>query len=376
MRRSINIFILILTVPIITFGQTKNYEDDLGRKQGLHIEYSGSLLFERTYSNDTLNGFFREFTNDGRILTTGYFKNGLKDSIWFEFYKDKSVKKKEIFKYGKKQGEFIHYYENGWISYKATFDNDLLVGDAINYFQNGTIKSIGNRKNGIWTEFYENGNLKSKQTFSNGCLLGQMLYLSNMGDTLLPRILNSKIAPKNKSIINKTDLKVYLLFDPNDSLNYPIKFGSSLFDNIVVCKNDFLTIHIRAINFQFKPEGIWVYIQNDSTCYQKIIVNEFSTNQKVKELENGDYELSYELEKKHFNSRIGKIEVERKKMQCNDTGNNPVKIFRNGKKLVFKDIGNLLLFEYDSDNDGNNELYLLNYYSCQGLLYIYKIDDK
>lgn len=97
MRRSINIFILILSVPFITFGQTKNYKDDLGRKQGLHIEYSGSLLFERTYSNDTLNGFFREFTNDGRTLITGYFKNGLKDSIWFEFYKDKSVKKKEIF---------------------------------------------------------------------------------------------------------------------------------------------------------------------------------------------------------------------------------------------------------------------------------------
>lgn len=370
------VFILLLIVPFISFGQMKNYKDDLGRKQGVHIGYSGSLMFERTYLNDTLNGCFREYSSDGRTLTIGYYKYGLKDSIWLEFYSENTVKKKEVFKNGKKQGDFIDYYENGSISYLATFDNDTIVGDVINYFPNGNIKSKGNRENGIWNDYYENGNLRTQQTFSNGKLLGQMICLSNSGDTLLPRLIKPKLVSNNKSIINNTDLKVYLLFDPYDSLNYPVKFGSSLFDKIDVCHNDFLTIHIRSINFKYKPEGIWVYIQKDSICNQTIDGNTFLTNLKVIELKNGDHEVSYELEKKYFNSSIGKIEVERKRMQCKDTGSNPLKIIRNGKKLVFKEIGNLLFFEHDSDNDGYSELYILNFYCCEGKLFIYKIDNK
>jgi len=304
MRRLINISFLILTFPIFTFGQPKNYKDELGRKQGVHEGYSGSFLFERTYKNDTL------------------------------------------------------------------------TDDAINYYQSGSVKSKGNRHNGTWTEFYENGNVKSKQSFKNGNLSGQSFLFSIKGDTLLPRQINPKLVVNDISITNNTDLKVYLLFDPYDSLNRPIDFGPYLFDYIPVCKNDYLTIHIGTINFLIKPTGLWVYEQMDTICNQKIKVNGFTTNRKVKELKNGDYDISYELEKKYFNSRLGKIEVERKQMQCDDTGKNPVTISRNGRKLVFKDIGNLLFFEFDSDNDGKNELYLLNYFSCEGRLEIYKIDDK
>ena len=377
MRRLRNISFIILTFPIFAFGQTKNYEDELGRKQGVHDGYSGSWLFERTYKNDTLNGFFRQFTKDGTTWSTGYFKNGLKDSLWLEFYKDRTVKEREFYRAGKKHGEFIHYFENGHVSYVANFDNDTLVGEAINYYQSGSVKSKGNRQNGTWVEYYENGNVKSKQTFSNGKLSGQTLFFSIEGDTLLPRQIKPKLVVNDTSIINNTDLKVYLLFDPFDSLNRPIEFGPSLFGGYIpVCKNEFLTVHIGAINFLFKPGGLWAYEQIDTNCNQKIKLNGYTTNRKVKELKNGDYDISYELEKKYFNSRLGKIEVERKQMQCDDTGKNPVTITRNGKKLVFKDIGNLLFFEFDSDNDGKNELYLFNYFSCEGRLYIYKIDDK
>lgn len=376
MRRLRNISFFILTFPIFAFGQTKNYKDELGRKQGVHSDYSGSWLFERTYRNDTLNGFFRQFTKDGTTWGTGYFKNGLKDSLWLDFYKDRTVKEREFYKEGKKHGEFIHYFGSGHINNIAIFNNDTLVGDAINYYQSGSIKSKGNRQNGTWTEYYENGNVKSKQTFRNENLSGQTFFFSIQGDTLLPRQVKPKPLVNDTSIINNTNLKVYLLFDPFDSLNRPIEFGPYLFDYIPVCKNDFLTIHIGTVNFLIKPTGLLVYEQIDTVCNQKIKVNGYTTNRKVKELKNGDYDISYELEKKQFNSRVGKIEVERKQMQCDDTGKNPVTITRNGKKLIFKDIGNLLFFEFDSDNDGKNELYLFNYFSCEGRLEIYKIDDK
>ena len=79
--------------------------------------------------------------------------------------------------------------------------------------------------------------------------------------------------------------------------------------------------------------------------------------------------------KEHFKSSFGKIEVYRKR-GCMDTGRNPFKIVRNGKTLSFNDIGNLIFFEFDSDNDGKNELYILTYFSCEGRLEFYKIDDK
>ena len=79
--------------------------------------------------------------------------------------------------------------------------------------------------------------------------------------------------------------------------------------------------------------------------------------------------------KEHFKSSFGKIEVYRKR-GCMDTGRNPFKIVRNGKTLSFNDIGNLIFFEFDGDNDGKNELYILTYFSCEGRLEFYKIDDK
>jgi len=371
-----NISFLILTLPIFAFGQTKNFKDELGRKQGVHDGYSGSWLFERTYKNDTLNGFFRKFTKNGTTWSTGYFKNGLKDSLWLEFYKDRTVKKREFYRAGKKYGESIHYFENGHISYVANFDNDTLVGESINYYQSGSIRSKGNRQNGTWTEFYENGKIKSKQKFRNGNLWSQTFFFSIHGDTLFPRQIKPKLIANDTSIINNTDLKVYLLFDSHDSLNRPIQFGPSLFGGYIpVCKNELLTVHIGAINFLFKPTGLWVYEQIDTTCYQKIKVNGYTTNRKVKELKNGEYDISYELEMKNFKSRLGKIQVERKQMQCDDTGRNPVTITRNREQLIFKDIGNLIFFEFDTDSDGRNELYLLNYFSCQGQLEIYRIEE-
>lgn len=376
MMRQINISILILTFPFLAFGQSKNYKDEHGRKQGIHDGYSGSWLFERTYKNDTLNGFFRQFTKDGKTWTTGFFKNDLKDSLWLEFYENNTVKKREFFRNGKKHGAFVHYFENGQESYAANFDNDSLVGDAVNYYKNGSIKSQGNLQNGLWTTYYEDGKLKAQQTFKNGNLLGQTLSISAQGDTLLPRQIIPKLVASNNIITNNTDLKVYLLFDSKDSLNNSIDFGGVLFDGYFpVCKKEYLTVHIGAINFLVKPSDLLIYEQIDTTCYQKIEVNGFNTNRKITELNTGDYDISYVLEKKYFNVSLGKIEVNRKQMQCDDTGHNPVTITRNGKKLIFKNIGNLIFFEFDNDRDGKKELYLFNYFSCEGRLEFYKIDD-
>ncbi len=362
--------------PVLFFGQIKNVKDSFGRKQGIHSGYSGSWLFERTYKNDTLNGFFRKFTTDGTTWETGYFKNGLKDSLWLEFYKNRTIETREFYRNDKKHGDCITYFENGHIKSIATYQNDTLVGDEITYYPNDRIKSKGNIINGTWIEYHENGTIKSKQAFVNETLSGNRFCFSPRGDTLLPRKIKQKPVVDDTSIINNTTLKVYCLFNSNDSLNQPIDLGALMFTYIAICKNDFVTSHIGTINFLILPDGLKVYEQFDTVCREPVKLNGYTTNRKVKELKNGDYEIGYELEKKYFKSRFGKIEVERKEMQCDDTGRNPLTITNDHKTLLFKNIGNLLFFEFDSDRDSKKELYVFNYFSCEQHLEIYKIDDK
>jgi hypothetical protein len=362
--------------PCFALGQKKGFIDNLGRKQGVFNDYTGSLLIDRTYKNDTLNGVYREYSIEGTTWETGYYKNGLKDSLWLEFYKNGTVKERTFYRQGMKDGECINYFENGHISYNALFRNDTVVGDEINFYETGTIESKGNKQNGTWTDYYQNGNIKSQQQFSNGTLLGHRYVFSENGDTILPRFIAQRPISVDSSIINNTDLKVYLLFEQSSRIFNTNYLGPYLFYEILICKNDFLTIRIGFTNFLLKSTGLLVFQKIDSSCNQRMGANNFTTNLRVIEKKNGTIDISYVLEKKYFNARLGKIEVNREQMRCDDTGNNPVTIIRNGKKLIFKDIGNVLFFEYDIDNDNKTELYLVNYYCCLGRLEIYKIDDK
>ncbi|MES2560825.1 MAG: toxin-antitoxin system YwqK family antitoxin [Bacteroidota bacterium] len=376
MKQILTLSFFLWGFPLLVSAQTKNQTDSQGRKQGVHDGYSGSWLFERTYVNDTLNGPFRQYTKDGTTWATGYFLNGLKDSVWLDFYPNKKIKEKAVYRKGKKEGAFVHYFENGDISYTATFKNDSLYGDAIGYYPSLSLESKGDPYNGEWIEYYENGNIKSKQSFTNRILSSERFYFSAKGDTLLPRNIAPQPVLEDTSIINQTTLKVYLLFNSFDSLNKPIDFGPHLFHPIPVCKNEQVVIHIGPINFLLTQNGFRVYEQFDPSCLQKIKTNGYTTNRDTRELPNGNYDVRYALETKLFKSRLGKIAVERKQMQCDDTGNNPLTITRDNKTLLFKDIGNVLFFEFDSDNDTQNELYVLNYFSCEKQLKIYKVDDK
>jgi hypothetical protein len=201
-------------------------------------------------------------------------------------------------------------------------------------------------------------------------------YGQKQFDTVKPRYIEQKLVNKDTSIINNTDLKVYKLFDTRDSINDFLKYTDCLFGKIEVCINQYLTIHIRPLNFCIKQNGIDISETVDTTCSKKINYHIFECNRIITEHEDGNIDVSYELEKKYFTLQIGKIEVERKQMRCDDTGYNPITIARNNKTLYFKDIGNLIFFEFDTNKDGINELYILNYFSCMGHLEIYKITNK
>ncbi|MBI4946415.1 MAG: toxin-antitoxin system YwqK family antitoxin [Bacteroidetes bacterium] len=365
---------IIISIPFLSFGQTKNYKDERGWRQGIHDGFSGSSLFERSYKNDTLNGYFREYNKEGITWTTGYFKNGKHDSLWLEFYPNGTIKSRKFYKDGLMNGELISYFENGQTSYRGTFKNDTIEGETISFYLSGAPRAKGNRTNGEWIEYYDNGNIKLKQTFVNAKLLGETKGYSENGNILLPRFIAQSIVVNDTSILNNSDLKLYLLLDTRNSKKDLLKLGEYLFYGIQVCDNGNLTIHVGLFHFVIYPTGLEVHETSDTICKKKIIAHEFSTNRNVKKLKNGEYDISYVLEKKYFTTQVGKVEIERKQMSCDDTGYNPIRITNNNKSIYFKDIGNIIFFEYDSDKDGEKELYILNYFSCTGHLEIYKIE--
>ena len=90
----------------------------------------------------------------------------------------------------------------------------------------------------------------------------------------------------------------------------------------------------------------------------------------------GEVEITFDLDVKHIKSQIGTIEVSPQELQCDDTGTNPFNIFSEGKEIIFKQGGNLILFEFDSNNDDKMELYIANYFSCIKRFEMYKVEKR
>ncbi len=94
-----------------------------GMKNGIDIMYWGDekeiinqFLF---YVNDTLNGSFNSFYQNGALQLKGNYKMG------------------------NKNGNFTSYYDNNKVKYEKIYFNGVLKDKMIEYYETGKIKSIG-----------------------------------------------------------------------------------------------------------------------------------------------------------------------------------------------------------------------------------------
>lgn len=94
------------------------------------------------------NGLFKEFYDDGRPRSEGYFKHGVKDSIWKSWSE-----------------------HDGSLS--TTYYDSSVIKNIKTYFPNGNIRADYNyyeshRRNGLCREWYDNGQLKKEEYFKLG----------------------------------------------------------------------------------------------------------------------------------------------------------------------------------------------------------------
>lgn len=156
-----------------------NRKDKFNQKQGLWREFYPNRLIkvEGRYSNDKKNGYFKNYDEDGNLLETLKYVEGIlipnpqelaKLDIKREYHSNAQVKTVGSYSNGVKEGVHREYTPEGVISASKIYSKGKVVGDGI-------VDAQG-RRQGPWKEYYETGELKSEGKYKNGKRTGDWLF--------------------------------------------------------------------------------------------------------------------------------------------------------------------------------------------------------
>ncbi len=107
------LFILLLTIPFIGFGQTE---------------------------------YVKEYHKNGQLEYEGNFKDGKREGLWKYYYSTGQLEWEGNFKDGKEEGLFKIYYENGQLMMEGNYKDGKREGLSKEYYKNGQLKWEGNFK--------------------------------------------------------------------------------------------------------------------------------------------------------------------------------------------------------------------------------------
>lgn len=188
-----------------------NRKDSRGLKQDTWKQFYPNLRVkvEENYMNDKLNGYYREFDENGKVTKIQRFENG---NLVDEKAQDNSKKveiKNEYHASGKlqKSGSFVDGVPVGFhrefdeneevISTTEYNENGVVIGIGLvdnagnmqkywkHYYETGELKSEGeyksNKKDGKWIFYYKSGEVEQKGTYRNGSPVGHWIWLYENG---------------------------------------------------------------------------------------------------------------------------------------------------------------------------------------------------
>lgn len=198
----------------------------------------------------------------------------------------------------------------------------------------------------------------------------------------LPLISTAQIGLKEQRlyfsdsfIVNTTELQLYTLFNSSDSSNKNFRFREELDGNVIICgSKKKAIIYAGGISFQLQANGVYIDTLKNTSCKKGIDFFSIRGSRRIKELDSGEVEITFDLDKKHMQSEVGMVEISPQELQCDDTGSNPFRIISKDQAIVFKQGGNLIFFEFDSNDDQKKELYIVNYFSCMKRFEMYKVE--
>lgn len=156
-----------------------NRKDKFNKKQNIWKEFyaSGVVKKEMRYRDDKLDGYLKEFEPDGNLLKAEKYIDGVlqvnvaelvKLDIQNSYYASGKVKTSGTYKEGTPEGFTRRYSEEGVIIGSELFKDGIKIGEGV-YDEKGY-------KQGLWKEFYTTGQLKAEGEYINDKKLGEWIY--------------------------------------------------------------------------------------------------------------------------------------------------------------------------------------------------------
>lgn len=198
-----------------------NQKDSQGRKQGVWREYfdNDNIKSESHYKNDLLNGYSREYSQSGKLLSSRFYENGqlieegIADEIQAEvrnqydedgnlissgsyinnvpvgihreYLREKSQVKVDEYDNsgqvistgvttdkGNKEEFWQFFYSGGQVRLEGNYKNDKRSGVWKFYYPDGELEQTGSYRNGLedglWTWYYRGGQIRREENYLMG----------------------------------------------------------------------------------------------------------------------------------------------------------------------------------------------------------------
>lgn len=142
---------------------------------------SGGKWIEQEVNGYLQNGRYSEYFEDGKVSNTGFKSAGKDEGQWEVFYEGSGKLAKRLFyKDGVLNGPYEWITETGIVREKGDFKEGVESGPWTYYYENGILKSAGSyregKKNGKWRFYYPSGNLESEGEIVGGLYQGAWTY--------------------------------------------------------------------------------------------------------------------------------------------------------------------------------------------------------
>ncbi len=138
---------------------------------------NGAVRIIADWNKSRYHGDFKEYDEQGNLLTTGKYKDDRQVGDWFYYEnKSKTPTKKEQYKYIDDKiilhGEVEFYYPNGRANQVDHYVDGKLEGESVFYYDNGKVRAKipykAGKENGMGSYFDEQGQLTNQVMFKDG----------------------------------------------------------------------------------------------------------------------------------------------------------------------------------------------------------------
>jgi len=163
-----------------------NRTDNNGLKQGGWMEFypNGSKKSEKTYKDDMLHGYYKEYDSRGNLVLTMLYDNGAIVKSRVEDEPDIEIVEKRD-----NEGKVIYsgpYRNKIPVGVHREFGKDGKVINAYQYNDNGLLLSEGiideaGNRNGRWKDLFPDGKVQAEGTFTDNRRTGLWKFYNNEG---------------------------------------------------------------------------------------------------------------------------------------------------------------------------------------------------